>query len=150
MVGVVVCAAYLVLFCPSVLGGGLGMLTHLGWGCSEGGWSLRLFVAVGSSSDISKSPQLVICEKEMSKRARFVGFVDFVGSCRACWFGLLGWGIVLFVIWFGGIVFGGLFVVLMSVVEFIVGVVLVVLVMLVGGASGFILVVWSIMVASSW
>jgi hypothetical protein len=29
-------------------------------------------------------------------------------------------------------------------------VVLVVLVMLVGGASGFILVVWSIMVASSW
>ena len=68
------------LLCLGVLSCWLDMFIRLGLGCSAYGqsvcsvWggSLRLFVDGWSSSDVSKSPQLVIWEKEMSKRTRFV------------------------------------------------------------------------------
>ena len=72
------------LFCPGVVTGECDVLARLGSGCSIEGGSLCLVVDGCSSSDVSKSPQLVIWEKEMSNRT---WFVDVDGPFRICWFG---------------------------------------------------------------
>ena len=117
------------------------MLGRLGLGCSPWGWSvcsvewgsLLLFVDGVSSSDVSKSPQLVIWEREMSKRTRFVVCVWLFG---ACWFGRIFGGGFSVVMWFGDVMLGGLLVAMVLVFGF--GVVFV----LVGGTVvGFVVVV---------